>query len=54
MVGINFGCLFLELILQLVRMDFYRGTVIWNSLSPVLFTVNVLSNFKSLFTRLYS
>ena len=33
---------------------FYRGTVIWNSLSPVLFTVNVLSNFKSLFTRLYS
>ena len=33
---------------------FYCGTVIWNSLSPVLFTVNVLSNFKSLFTRLYS
>ena len=26
---------------------FYRGAVIWNSLSPVLFTVNVLSNFKS-------
>ena len=33
---------------------FYRGTVICNSFSSVLFTVNVLSNFKSLFTRLYS
>ena len=27
---------------------FYHGAVIWNSLLPVLFTVNVLSNFKSI------
>ena len=32
---------------------FYRGAVIWNSLSPALFTVNALSNFKSLYKRLY-
>ena len=32
---------------------FYHGAVIWNSLFPVLFTVNVLSNFKSLYKRLY-
>ena len=25
--------------------------MIWNSLSPVLFTVNVLSNFKSLYLQ---
>ena len=29
-----------------------NGAVIWNSLLPVLFTVNILSNFKSLFERL--
>ena len=33
---------------------FYRGAVIWNNLTPVLFTVNILSNFKALFKRLYS
>ena len=33
---------------------FYRGAAIWNNLTPVLFTVNILSNFKALFKRLYS
>ena len=28
---------------------FYQGAVVWNSLLPVLFTVNVLSNFESLY-----
>ena len=53
-VEINVVCLFPKLILLLVRMVFfYRGAVIWNSLSPALFTVNALSNFKSLYKRLY-
>ena len=33
---------------------YYHGAVVWNNLSPDLFTVKVLSNFKSLFKRLYS
>ena len=47
--------LFLKLILLLVAKYgfFYRGAVIWNSLLPALFTVNVLCNFKSLIERLY-
>ena len=33
---------------------FYHGAVIWNSLLfPGLFTVDDLSNFKSLYKRLY-
>ena len=53
--GRNKPCLFIPQINTSIGKNgfFYHGAVIWNSLFPVLFTVNVLSNFKSLYKRLY-
>ena len=54
--GQNKHCLFLPQIDTLIRKNgfFYHGAVIWNFLFPVVFTVNVLTNFKSLYKRLYA
>ena len=56
MVRIYVNCLFIPQINTSISKNgfFYHGAVIWNNWSPVLFTVNVLSNFKLLFKRSYS